>query len=199
MARPLVMTLDGVESRFDFSKLERKKLYGSRRRIAMDKNDGACKRASLTEDGLFLLQSGMTGQGYFTDEDRWVPNSELVGLVDGEPVEKVASTLGAPQELTKTTPEDLLDLRLTSVYMLTEQSVDEALMSALNAGQVFTLPFNYRADFRAETAFLVGNQGGVFVLVGTPARGEWLEPAAPPPIIDDTDDGDDDELDFEMF
>jgi hypothetical protein len=52
------------------------------------------------------------------------------------------------------------------------------------------------ADFRAETAFLLVNTEGVFVLVGVPAPARWLEPNAPPPVDEDADD---DELDFEMF
>ena len=54
-------------------------------------------------------------------------------------------------------------------------------------------------DAEAETAFIIANKAGTFVLVGTPTEAEWLEPAAPPPVIDDTDEGEDDELDFEMF
>ena len=199
MARSLVMNFKGEESRFDFSKLERRKLYGKRRRIAMDRDGNPCKRASLTEDGQFLIQSGMTAQGYFTDDMRWIPNSDLVGLVDGKPVEKIPSTLGEPQDLEATTAQQLLDLRLSAVYMLTGQSVDAGLQAALDAGEIFTFPFNYRSDFRAETAFIVANKVGTFVLVGTPTTPEWLEPAAAPPIIDDTDEGEDDELDFEMF
>ena len=72
-------------------------------------------RASLTEDGQFLIQSGMTAQGYFTDDMRWIPNSDLVGLVDGEPVEKIPSTLGEPQDLEAATAQQLLDLRLSAV------------------------------------------------------------------------------------
>ena len=199
MAKPIVVSLGDAESRFDFSKLERKKLYGSRRRIPQDHSGEACKRASLTDDGQFLIQSGMTAQGYFTDDHRWVPNKELVGIENGEVVEKVPSTLGEAQTLEACTPQRLLDHRLTTVYMLEGQDVDPALAAALEKGELFTFAFNYRADFRAETGFLLQNKEGIFVLVGVEAKAEWLEPSAPPPLIEEEEEELEDELDFEMF
>ena len=199
MARTLTLQFQGEESSFVFSKLERRKLYGSRRRVAMDSGGAPCKRASLTEDGRFLLQRGMSAQGYFTESGRWVPNSELVGLKDGVVVERVESTLKTTQMLVESDPQSVLDCRLTSVYMLEPAEVSPTLLGALEAGKTFTFPFNYRSDLHAETAYLVANKGGVFVLVGHDTTPQWLESAAPPPIIDDSDAGDDDELDFEMF
>ncbi len=165
----------------------------------MDRTGAACKRASLTEDGRFLLRRGMTGQGYFTDVGRWVPNGDLVGLQDGAVVERVESTLKTPQILEESSTQALLDCRLTAVYSLTTDAVDPALQTALDGGVVFTFPFNYRADYHAETAYLLANGEGTFILVGLEASPQWLEPAASPPVVDDTDAGDDDELDFEMF
>ena len=124
MARGLTVQFGGVETRFAFTKLERRKLYGTRRRVAMDRTGAACKRASLTEDGRFLLRRGMTGQGYFTDVGRWVPNGDLVGLQDGAVVERVESTLKTPQILEESSTQALLDCRLTAVYSLTTDAVD---------------------------------------------------------------------------
>ena len=50
MAKPIVVRFEGAESRFDFAKLERKKLYGSRRRMPLDAAGEPCKRAALTDD-----------------------------------------------------------------------------------------------------------------------------------------------------
>jgi len=66
MSKSIVLNFEGGASRFAFSKLDRKKLYGYRRRISLDANGEPCKKGSLTEDGRFVLQSGMTAQGYFT-------------------------------------------------------------------------------------------------------------------------------------
>ena len=199
MAKPIVVRFKGAESRFDFAKLERKKLYGSRRRMPLGANGEPCKRAALTDDGRFLVRSGMSAQGYFTDDGRWIPNRELQGITaEGSVVEKLASTLGEAQDLTACTPQTLLDHKLTTIYMLDAQDVDAGLQVALEGGEVFQFDFNYRADFRAETGFILQNKEGLFVLVGTPALPEWVETSAPPPIVE-AEEEEEDELDFEMF
>ena len=198
MAKPIVVEYQGETSRFDFSKLARKKLYGSRRRIPLDKSGEPCKRAALTDDGRFLIQSGMSAQGYFTEDNRWVPNGELQGIdANGAVVEKVPSTLGEAQPLEKTTPQVLLDHKLSSVYLLDAQDIDPQLQSALASGDIFQFAFNYRADFRAEAGFLLENKEGYFALVGVPTTPTWIETTAPPPVLEEEED--DDDLDFEMF
>ena len=48
----------------------------------------ALLKAALTTDGLYLLQSGMTAQGYFDETGRSLQKSQLVGLdADGQPLE----------------------------------------------------------------------------------------------------------------
>ncbi|MEY2982968.1 MAG: hypothetical protein RL562_3195 [Planctomycetota bacterium] len=200
MAKAIIVTHSGEESRFDFTKLERAKVYGSRRRVALDAAGEPCRRASLTQDGRFLLQSGMTAQGYLTPEGRWVSNAELVGLdADGKPLEKQPSTLGVAQALDEVAPRDLFDLRVTSTYALTVQHLEPALQAALDAGKVFRFAFNYRSDYRAETAYLVQNDVGCFAIVGVPALPQWIEPAAAPPPIPPAEEPESDEIDFEMF
>jgi hypothetical protein len=198
MPRPIVVILDNKNSEFSFKKLERRKLYGSKKRIALDKDGHQCKKASITEDGAFLLKTGMSVQGYFDNSENWIPNKELVGLLDGVVVEKNDSTLGVPQQLEAVEPSVLLDCRIQSTYLLDEQNIDEALAKALDEGQLFRFCFNYRADYHAETGFLLKNPEGYFALVGIPAESTWQAPSAPPPIDDDEDELDDD-LDFEMF
>ena len=36
MAKPIIVTLNGVESSFEHAKLERSRLYGARRRLPLD-------------------------------------------------------------------------------------------------------------------------------------------------------------------
>jgi len=201
MAKPIVVSLNGQESRFDHKKLSRRKLYGYRRRQAVDARGEGCAKANLTEDGRYLLRSGMTAQGYFTESGRWVPNKELVGLrADGSVVDKVASTLGQAQELEAVPAQTLLDLRMSSVYQLAEQSLDGALKKALQGGAIFRFAFNYRGDYEAETAFLVSNKEGIFALVGDPTEPDWMEPVASQPLaVTEDEDPFEDDLDFEMF
>ena len=91
---------------------------------------------------------------------------------------------------------EVLDLAITAVYGLEPESLDEGLAASLQEGSIWRFSFNYRPDYRAETAYLVANDEGVFALVGVPAAPRFLEPNAPPPPDDDESD---DDLDFEML
>ncbi|MCA9660531.1 MAG: hypothetical protein KC486_19475 [Myxococcales bacterium] len=200
MAKPIIVNWKGVQSSFKITKLDRAKLYGKRQRQVLDPGGDRCERAELTRDGALLIRTGMTAQGYFDEGGTWVPNGDLVGLdKQGEPVAKVASTLGAEETLHgPVDPTEVLDLSVRSVYILDPDGLDPDLQKRLLGGDVFRFAFNYRADYNAETAFLIGNKSGFFALVGTPAPADWCELET---VAQETfdDDDDDDELDFEMF
>ena len=55
MAKPIVVSHQGVVSSFQLSKLERQKLYGAKRRIPVDGAGEPCSRAALTDDGAVLI------------------------------------------------------------------------------------------------------------------------------------------------
>lgn len=199
MARPIMVLVGGEASSFSFSKVERKKLYVSRRRIALDSAGETCGRAALTRDGRFMLRPGMTAQGYFTEAGYAVSSRELVGLDDeGQPLEKLKSTLGQAVEAEQVAPGALLDLRVATVYALDAEAVDDGLSAALDRGELFRFPFRYRDGFDSDTAILVRNDEGTFALIGRPLQPEWVEPAVMATVVDDVDDLDDD-LDFDMF
>ena len=65
MAKPIIVSLSGKEYSFSPTKIERTKIYGAKKRVALDAQERFCIRASLTSDGAHLMQSGMTAQGYF--------------------------------------------------------------------------------------------------------------------------------------
>ncbi len=200
MAKPIIVSLGGVQSRFDHEKLDRAKLYGRRQRQVLDPGGQRCERAELTRDGTLLVRSGMTAQGYFDEQGTWIPSSKLVGLdADGNPVKEVPSTLGEPQTLSgPVDPTEVLDLAVRSVYVLSPEGLDPKLEAELKAGKVYKFTFCYRGGYAAETAFLVGNGAGYFALVGVPSQTEWIELQTV--IAETADDADDDEeLDFEMF
>lgn len=200
MARQIVLTRDGKESVFDFKKVDRAKLYGKRRRVVLDEDGESCVKAELSEDGGTIIRAGMTMQAYFDADGEWVESKRLVGLnADGEPVDKVPSTLGVAQELIEAKPQDLSQNQMVSVYHVTESQVDDGLLADLAAGKLFTFPFNYRADYSAEVAFILSNAQGVFVLVTKPTTLDWCrhETVAVESFSDESDL--DDDLDFEMF
>lgn len=198
MAKPIVVSLEGVDSRFDHAKLERHKLYGARKRVPLDAAGQPCQKAALTVDGQYLLQSGMTAQGYFDEGGRWLQKSELVGLgPDGETLELKPSTLGVAQPLQRVEPEELLRHLVQVVYPLKPLELDPALESRLTAGELFRFDFNYGADYHLETAFLLASTEGMFCLVGTGITPAWSEPGLLA-VAEATEDAGDD-LDFDMF
>lgn len=200
MARALVVSLDGVESSFGFKSVDRAELYGRRRRVALDRDGQFCSRASLLEDGSLLLRSGMTGQGYFLPDGTFVKQADLEAFdADGVPVERTASTIGVAQTLQGPVGVDaVLDMRVSTVYSLDDSGIDSGLLGRLRSGEMFQFAFNYRDDFRAETAVLLANDDGVFALVGLPVTYEWSTLQAAPELPSVDEDSDDD-LDFEMF
>jgi hypothetical protein len=198
MARTINVQWKGKESRFSFAKLDRSKLYGNKRRIPVDHDGQKCDLASIDVATGILLRSGMTAQGYFSPVGEWIPNSELVGLDDdGKEVELAPATLGVAQKAEQAGMEELLDLRVDSVYALEPAEVDKAIAVELEKGEVFTIPFNYRADYQSEHGYLLQNKQGFFLLVGKPAATEWVTFKHKP--IADEDIQEDDDLDFEMF
>ncbi|MEO1369976.1 MAG: hypothetical protein AAFX50_22570, partial [Acidobacteriota bacterium] len=177
MARSIVVDFQGESSSFAFRKVDRGKLYGTRKRVALDPSGAACERAALTEDGSLILRQGMLAQGYFDREGRWIPQKELVGLdASGEVLEQRSSTLGEAVALEGPVPvTDLLGVRTQSVYALEPEEVSEALRSRLLAGEIFRLPFVYRTSWDESFAWLVANMDGeLYAILGSqttpPAR-----------------------------
>ena len=198
MAKPIVLEFEGAQSSFDLAKLDRARLYGSRKRIPLDQNGQACIKAALTTDGLYLLQSGMTAQGYFDEDGRWLQRSQLSGLdVDGNVLELRPSTLGVTQIAVAVDPSELLRYTTVAIYLLEAIGVDGVLDARLGAGEVFRFGFNYGSDFHLETAFLIKNADGYFCLVGTPMLPIWSEPGRVELAASSEETSDD--LDFEMF
>ena len=200
MGRVISVGLQGVESTFEFKSVDRSALYGKRRRIALDANGQQCARGSILDDGSMLLKSGMTSQGYFLSDGTFFKQSELEGFdANGNALEKVPSTLGLLQELVgPVSPTRVLEMRVSSIYVLESDSIDEVLSASLDQGDIYEFAFNYREDYQGETGLLLRNKSDTFALIGLPVSYEWSELNVVlelPAIDEDTDD----DLDFEMF
>lgn len=200
MARQISVARDGVESHFEFKKIDRAKLYGRRKRIVLDDEGQTCVKAELSDDGATIIRSGMAMQAYFDEQGEWVEHGRLLGLDEsGAPVDKVPSTLGEIQELVETTPEALSQNEMVAVYHLDTEAADPGLLDALKGGSIFTFPFNYRADYSAEVGFMLSNDNGAFVLVTKPSTPQWCQLTTVAVESFGDDDNLDDDLDFEMF
>ncbi len=200
MPREIIVELGGQISSFGFKKVDRSKLYGTRRRIPLDPDGDPCARGELLADGSLLLRPGMTAQAYFDDEGTWYPLKALSSLwPDGSAAEKLPSTLGEEQPLQSADPEDIADTRIHSVYALDPVALDATLREQLVVGELFQFAFSYRGGARQDLGYLLANTEGFFALVGQPTTPQWCDLAA---VAEDNfgeDDGFDDELDFEMF
>ena len=202
MAKTINVTWQGQEAVFNFKSVDRTALYGKRRRVAFDDSGEPCTRASLLSDGSLLLKSGMTGQGYFLPDGRWVAQGDLEGInSDGSPAELVPSTLGVPVPLEgPLSPEDVLDLKVETVYAMDPETLPDDLKGNLVSGDCYRFEFNFRPDYRAETAVLLANPEGVWALVGSPVSYTWSELGRAADVVTDAAGEDDsDDLDFEMF
>ena len=201
MAKSIVINCQGEEAKFSHKKINRAKLYGSRKRIPLDREGEKCLRCELSDDGSNLILSVMTSQGYFDIDMNWIPNKELVGIsLKGKVLDKIPSTLGVAQDAVIIEPESLLDLAVDSIYQLEPEEMHDSIKSILESEKVLNFPFNYREDYHAESAYLVMNTEGYFLLIGNPTKPYWieLEQVIEENFEDEAVD-DNDELDFEMF
>jgi hypothetical protein len=200
MAKALIVGFEGHELAFSPRRVDRAQLYGTRRRVAIDAEGRVCAKASLTQDGTTLLLPGMTAQGHFAPDGRWVSRSEMVGLdAAGQPVPVQPSTLGVAQVLTgPVDPRDVLTVAVESVFALTPHTSDSPLEQALRSGAIYSCPFNYTAGLGSGTAYLVGNAEGCFALVGSRLDAPWTEEGAAF-VPDVTADDADADLDFEQL
>ncbi len=199
MVKPLILSKDKKDSIFQIKKIERKKLYGYRKRIAIDENNEECKRASLTEDGQILIKTGMTSQGWFVDGGKQIESNEI-GAIDenNNELSLIPSTLGINQNLKgPISPTELLDLSITTVYSILPDEISKDLENSLDEGEIWKCNFNFRADYRMENSYILKNENGYFAIVGIPNEVKMLSPNAAPP--EDEDEDEDNELDFEMF
>ena len=201
MAKLIQIKFNGEEAQFSHKKVDRSKLYGSRKRIPLDPLGENCLRCELNDDGSTLIMTGMTSQGYFDNDINWIPNKELIGMdLSGKVLIKIPATLGVTQEASLCELEMLLDLAVDSIYQLEPEEVPKSIQTALESGKTLNFPFNYREDYHAESAYLILNEEGYFALIGNPVKPEWmeLEQVIEESFENEVED-DNDDLDFEMF
>ena len=200
MAKAILIKYKGEEAQFSHKKIDRSKLYGSRKRIPLDPLGENCLRCELSDDGSTLIMSGMTSQGYFDSDINWIPNKELIGMdSSGKALDKVPATLGVVQDAVLSELESLLDLAVDSIYQLDPKEVPQSIQTVLESGKTLNFPFNYREDYHAESAYLVLNDEGYFALIGNPIKPEWMELNQ---VIEESFENeaeDNNDLDFEMF
>ena len=200
MARTVTLIMSDKSYSVGLKKLDRKKIYGWSKIDIYDDNDQGCKLASIA-DGQYVLPSGSITLSGFNTKGEYVSKGSLVGVDEkGKKVEKVPSIFDKPATLKKSNMDEFLSLNVKSVYQLAMEEGKEELLKLLEGGNIYHFPFNYRADYEADDAYLLTSAGEVFAVVGKKAELEYIglenkeeeipeEPEAEAPEEDDFDFG----------
>jgi hypothetical protein len=200
MAKTINLTYGAETAIFAYKPIDRAVLYGKRRRVAFDLNGKECAKASLLADGSLLIRSGMTAQGYFTEDETWVPQSELEAInLDGTKPELFPATVGENVVAEKVSAVEALSLRFDTTYSLEPEELPGGLKKELDSGSIFKFPFNPRADYQVETGILVSNENGYFALIGQEVEYQYSALSSVVSVVDEAASDSSDDLDFEMF
>ena len=200
MAAYLDVTYQGQPSRFALTAIDRKRLHGYTKRVALDADGNECTTAHLTQDGRFLLTAGSTADLYTNERGDSVPRTDLVPVGRyGHALETLAPTTGRSQEAKgPVAPEDILDCVVVKAYALAPETLSPALQSALARCAIFKISHRPRKTAQATTAFLLANEVGLFLVQTEPCGFEFVGPEQLPAETDDWADDQDEEFDFDQ-
>ena len=199
MARELILNLKKKQSTFGISKIDRKKLYGFKKRLFLDEKGKECSKANLEEETGIVFVSSDISSSYLDYKGNCVEKKELEAINDeGKKVKKEESTLGKEVELTSTSIEEALNLKVNSAYHLEPKDFDEDLKSKLDKGDVFSFPFNYYADFKLEDGILLKGEKDYFALIGRKTNCNWVGEHSED-LPEEAEEFEDNDLDFEMM
>ena len=199
MARELILNLNKNKSTFGISKIDRKKLYGFKKRLFLDEKGKECLKANLEEETGIVFVSSDISSSYLDHKGNFVEKKELEAINDeGKKVKKEDSTLGKDVDLISTSNEDALNLKVNSVYHLEPKDFDKDLKSQLDKGEVFSFPFNYYADFKLEDGILFKGEKDYFALIGRKTNCNWVGEHSED-LPEEVEEFEDNDLDFEMM
>lgn len=210
MPRSLEFTFKGKTFSREIEKLDRTKLYGSVTVETVTVDGDVCKLSTLANDGRTLIPNGGTAFGYVNPAGEWVDRGDLVPVdMKGKPLVEMKSSFKAPTEIAEEVDiETFLDHSIRLCYRLNgDDPVPKPLMTALEKGKIFRIPFSYRGGIDPDIAFILqGERGSIWMLIGEETGIEFigLEEAAlcgadkAQPDDDEEDDAGDG-LDFGML
>ena len=199
MARELILNLNKNKSTFGISKIDRKKLYGFKKRLFLDEKGNECSKANLEEETGIVFVSSDISSSYLDHKGNFVEKRELEAINDeGKKVKKEESTLGKEVNLTSTSIEEALNLKVNSVYHLEPKDFDKDLKSKLDKGDVFSFPFNYYADFKLEDGIILKSEKDFFALIGRKTICNWVGEHSED-LPEEVEEFADNDLDFEMM
>ena len=199
MARELILNLNKNKSTFGISKIDRKKLYGFKKRLFLDEKGKECLKANLEEETGIVFVSSDISSCYLDYKGNFIEKKELEAINDeGKKVKKEESTLDKEVDLKSTLIEDALNLKVNSVYHLEPKNIDKDLKSKLEKGEVFSFPFNYYADFKLEDGIILKSEKDYFALIGRKTTCNWVGEHSED-LPEEVEEFEDNDLDFEMM
>jgi hypothetical protein len=171
MARALILSLDGEDFPAHMQKIDRERLYGNIGIEAFDDTGSRAYLQILDADGKTLMDSsGGTALATLDEEGNSVDRKKLIPInPEGEEIEPVPSSFSAPNILYQATIDEYLSHTIKSVYLLTppEGSNFGLLKDVLSGDAIYKFEFSYRGGLEYDTAFLLGNEKEVFMLIGS--------------------------------
>ena len=205
MGKGLVFSISGSEFPVGVAKLDRKQLYGSREKIALDDDGVECSLVSMSQCGTIIIPKGGTGLGFLSADGKWIDRNRMQTVtLDGQPAKLNPSSYSGVIALEKkATPEALLDCSIAALYRLD----DAGELIAVVGNDIYQFDYCYRDSYETTAAFiLVSEQGGskaLFMLTGPmneyPFIGFEEISVVEENGDDDEDEDNDDSIDFSMF
>ena len=199
MAREILLNLNKKKSSFVISKIDRKKLYGFKKRMFLDEKNKECSKANLEEETGIVFVNSDINSCYLDHKGNYIEKSDLEAINEnGKKVKKEDSTIGKEVNLNSITTEDALNLKVNSVYHLEPKEFDKNLKLKLDNGEVFSFPFNYYADFKLEDGIILKSEKEYFALIGRKTSCHWVGENSDD-LPEDVEEFEDNDLDFEMM
>ena len=199
MAREIFLNLNKKKSTFEISKIDRKKLYGFKKRMFLDEKNKECSKANLEEETGIVFVNSDISSCYLDHKGNYIEKSDLEAINEnGKKVKKEDSTISKEVNLNSITTEDALNLKVNSVYHLEPKEFDKNLKSKLDKGEIFSFPFNYYADFKLEDGIILKSEKEYFALIGRKTSCHWVGENSDD-LPEDVEEFEDNDLDFEMM
>jgi hypothetical protein len=194
----LDLTFQGQPVRFAKSEIDRARLYGLRKVIALNGQGRECQHALLTRDGRHVLPTGSTADLYINECGDAIPRRELVAVHEAcTPLSAGAPTVSSSLEIVgPLAANELLDHVVARVYALYPVAVPTRLAKALGAGAVFRVPYRSRLGAVETPAFLLAGDTGAFLILAEPHGFDFVSPDQPVLPVDDLDEDDVDAFAF---
>src|SRR5262245_15555530 len=203
MARALVLSLDGNEFPVQMQKIDREKLYGNIEIEAFDEEGNEAFLQILDADGKTLIDTGGTSLATLDEDGNSVDRKNLIPInSDGVEIEPVPSSFSAPNLLYETTIDEYLSHTVKSVYILSppEGSNFKPLEDGLSGDAIYKFDFSYRGGLEYDTAFLIGTEKYVFMIIGVNTALKFVklnQPSVLEPVEEQEVSGED--LEFDLF